>query len=100
MMFATTSFSLKPSSPARTRSISQAQRGIVKILRDIDVGDAAKSCGFPPPDRAPSVAGFHVGTADLHVDGRLHAQIQHGVHQAAGREEDRQAGQFALHSAL
>ena len=86
MTLLTTSFWVRPSSLARTRSMSSLSAG------------ASMSCGMStsltPGSCAPllrrslrvAYASFQVRAADLDVDGRGQTQIEHGIDQAAGLE--------------
>ena len=71
-----------------------AQRRIVQILRDEDVGCRGRGAEACRNALGHLVSGLQIGAADLDVDGRGRSHVDHGIHQAAGREIGRQLRHF------
>ena len=79
----TTSFDVRPSSLARSRSISELDRGIIDVLRNQHVADPGTARDFPGERGGEVMGRVQVGAADLHIDRRGQAHVEHGIHQAA-----------------
>ncbi len=64
----------------------QLQRRKIEVLRNKDVADPGNSRILPASSSGRPVTVLHIGTRNLHVDGRGHPKIQDRIHQAAGLE--------------
>ena len=65
------------------------QSRVVDILRHVDVADAGNPANLAGQVGGERISGFEIRSGDLHVDGRRHAEAEHGVHQSAGLEVSR-----------
>ena len=76
------------------------QSRVIQILWDEDVGDVGDFANPAGQFYRRRVVGAQVGAGHLDVDGRRQAEVQHGVHQAAGLKVRAELRQLRSHSLL
>src|ERR1017187_10504047 len=72
----------------------EAQRGVVDVLRSVDVSHAGNFANPRGKFDREIVRFLHVQAIHLNVDGRGHTHIQHRIHQAARLEVGGKFGSF------
>src|SRR6185437_7585898 len=74
----------------------ELERGVVQVLRDVYVADAAQAADLPGQGPRHLAVLAEVGAGDLDVNGRGQALVQDGVHHGSGLKKPAQFRQLGL----